>query len=173
MAVHHLNLAHGLALGAVRDELGEDARTSVTLNLSVNVAESDSAEDQAAKHRADLLANEVFLGPMLEGRYDPEIFEVTREVTDWAFAKDGDADIIKQPLSVLGLNYYSTNHVRHATGTPKPAQHGNGQPVRHPEMPAQEQVRGSATHWSAHRHGLEPGACRADGDSAGTEPTVP
>lgn len=111
-AVHHLNLAHGLAIQAVRGELGEDTRCSVTLNLQVNRAASDSTADQAAKHRADLIGNEVFLGPMLEGKYNPEIFEATAAITDWQFIHDGDEQNMCQPLDVLGINYYSTNTVR-------------------------------------------------------------
>ena len=110
-AVHHLNLAHGLGTQAVRAEL-PGARCSVTLNLQANIAASKALGDQAAKHRADLIANEVFLGPMLEGRYDPEIFEVTASVSDWSFVRGGDLDAIAQPIDVLGVNYYSTNHVR-------------------------------------------------------------
>ncbi|MBC7032615.1 family 1 glycosylhydrolase, partial [Salmonella enterica subsp. enterica serovar Enteritidis] len=42
-AVHHLNLAHGLAVEAVRAELGDGARLSVTLNLPMAYPASDSA----------------------------------------------------------------------------------------------------------------------------------
>lgn len=111
-AVHHLNLAHGLGVQAVRAELGDAARCSVTLNLSVTRAASPSPDDVAAKRRADLLNNEVFLGPMLEGRYAPELFEATAGVTDWAFVRDGDEATAHQPIDVLGVNYYSTNTVR-------------------------------------------------------------
>ena len=128
-AVHHLNLAHGMAIQAIRSVLGESARVSVTLNPAVNIPVSDTAEDLAAKRRADLLGNEVFYGPMLEGRYDPEIFDVTAPYTDWPFIRDGDMDIIHQPLQSLGLNYYSTAHVRYSgegrvevEGHPLPAQ---------------------------------------------------
>lgn len=114
--VHHLNLAHGLAAQAIHDELGDQAKVSVTLNLAVNIAQTNSPEDLAAKHRADLISNEVFLGPMLEGRYDSEIFEATKDVTDWSFVKDGDVELIHQPIAALGVNYYSTNHVRAAEG---------------------------------------------------------
>ncbi|MBW3091846.1 beta-glucosidase [Bifidobacterium sp. 82T10] len=113
-AVHHLNLAHGLGARAVRAELGDAANVSVTLNLATNVADTDSPADLAAKHRADLIANEVFLGPMLDGHYDPEIFDVTSDVTDWSFVRDGDETIICQPLNSLGVNYYSSSRVRHA-----------------------------------------------------------
>ena len=127
-AVHHLNLAHGLGTQAIRSVLGDQARMSVTLNPAVNIAETDAPEDIAAKHRADLMNNEVFYGPMFEGRYDPDIFEATTGITDWNFVKDGDLETIHQPLQILGLNYYSTTHVRAATsgnvneGAPVPAQ---------------------------------------------------
>lgn len=61
-AVHHLNLAHGLAVATLRDILGDDIDVSVTLNLAANIAETDSPEDLAAKRRADLMSNEVWLG---------------------------------------------------------------------------------------------------------------
>lgn len=111
-AVHHLNLAHGLAVQAVRSVLGNDTKTSVTLNLQVNRAYSDSPEDLAAKAQADRIANEVWLGPMLEGRYNPQIFEDTRAVTDWSFIHDGDLRETHQPLNSLGINYYATQTVR-------------------------------------------------------------
>lgn len=84
-AVHHLNLAHGLAVKTLREILGDEIDVSVTLNLAANVAETDSAEDKAAKRRADLISNEVWLGPMLEGKYDPEIFEATKHIINWDY----------------------------------------------------------------------------------------
>lgn len=111
-AVHHLNLAHGLALQAVRGVLGDGIDTSVTLNLKVNRAASDAPEDIAAKEQIDRIANEVWLGPMLEGRYDPRIFEDTKQVSDWGFVRPGDLEIAHQPLGSLGINYYSTDYVR-------------------------------------------------------------
>jgi beta-glucosidase len=114
-AVHHLNLAHGLGVQAVRAELGEHARLSAVLNLAVNIAQTNSEQDLAAKRRADLIANEVFLGPMLEGHYDPEIFKATAQETDWSFIHDGDVNVICQRLQALGVNYYSTNHVKYAS----------------------------------------------------------
>jgi beta-glucosidase len=111
-AVHHLNLAHGLALQAIRGVLGSEVDTSVTLNLKVNRAASELPEDVAAKRQLDRIANDAWLGPMLEGRYDPQIFADTAHVSDWSFVRDGDLDIAHQPLGSLGINYYSTDYVR-------------------------------------------------------------
>lgn len=126
-AVHHLNLAHGLGAQAIRAELGDRAHISVTLNLQVNRADSDDPADLAAKTRADLFANEVWLGPMLAGTYDQRIHDAAEGLSDWSFVRDGDLEQIHQPLDVLGINYYSTNHVRGRSGAgsernPMPAQ---------------------------------------------------
>lgn len=70
---------------------------------------------------------------MLEGAYDPEIFEATRGITNWDYVLDGDLEIIHQPLQNLGINYYSSTHV---TGAQE-AESQIGNPV-----PAQEFVHG-------------------------------
>jgi beta-glucosidase len=121
-AVHHLNLAHGLAVQAIREVLGDDARTSVTLNLHVVRPDTDSAEDADAVRKIDALANRAFLGPLLDGAYPADLLEDTAHVTDWSFVEDGDLVITRQPLDVLGVNYYSTARVRHFAGEGAPEQ---------------------------------------------------
>jgi len=110
-AVHHLNLAHGLAGRVVRD-LAPAAELSVTLNLHVIRPASDSDADRDAVRRIDAVANRVFLGPMLEGAYPDDVRADTAEITDWSFVQDGDEKAIAVPLDVLGVNYYSTTLVR-------------------------------------------------------------
>ena len=105
-AVHHLNLAHGLGLQALRSVVTADADYSATLNLHVLRGEDD------AVRQIDGLANRVFLQPMLEGGYPADVIEDTASVTDWSFVRDGDAEAIRQPIDVLGVNYYSTTAVR-------------------------------------------------------------
>ncbi|MBO0609909.1 GH1 family beta-glucosidase, partial [Myceligenerans salitolerans] len=116
-AIHHLNLAHGLAVREIRDVLGADAKVSITLNLHV-VRPDDPASDLDldAKRKADQIANDSFLGPLLEGAYPAGLLERTAELTDWSFVHDGDLDLTRQPLTVLGVNYYSTARVRAWSG---------------------------------------------------------
>jgi beta-glucosidase len=122
-AVHHLNLAHGLAVAAIREELGDDVRTSVTLNLHVaRPADPGSAADLDAVRKVDAVANRAFLGPLLEGAYPDDLLSDTAHVTDWSFVQDGDGELIRQPLSILGVNYYSTAKVRHFAGDGERAQ---------------------------------------------------
>lgn len=117
-AVHHLNLAHGLAIAALRDVVPGDPQFSVTLNLQVNRPEGETGAQ--AVHKADVIANRVFLDPMLNGRYPDAIRDFTRDITDWSFVEDGDLELIRQPLHVLGVNYYNTGRVRMRDGEPAP-----------------------------------------------------
>ena len=127
-AAHHLNLAHGLAGRAIRSVLGEDTQLSVTLNLHVTrPVDPDSAADRDAIRQLDAVGNRVFLGPMLDGKYPDDLIADTASVTDWSFVKDGDTATAAVPLSVLGINYYSTARARRYTGEgPKSQADGHG-----------------------------------------------
>ncbi len=115
-AVHHLNLAHGLGIQAVRSVLPA-ARASVTLNLHViRPVDPSSEQDRDAARRVDALANRAFTGPMLTGAYPDDLLADTAHVTDWSFVRDGDEATAHQPIDVLGVNYYSTGLVRRWDG---------------------------------------------------------
>ena len=109
-AVHHLNLAHGLAVLALKEVVTNNPVFSITLNLHVIRGEGDSAAE--AIRQIDGLANRVFLDPLLNGRYPADVIEDTKAITDWGFVEDGDLELIHQPLDLLGVNYYSTTLVR-------------------------------------------------------------
>ncbi len=107
-AAHHLNLGHGLAVGALRSVVDSDAALSVTLNLhAIRPLDAHSAGDQDAVRRAEALGNGIWLGPMLEGRYPKDLVEDAQPFTDWSFVHEGDEETIAAPLDVLGVNYYS------------------------------------------------------------------
>ena len=128
-AVHHLNLAHGLAAAAIREELGDRAQLSITLNLHVIRPDDPTSEaDQDAVRRIDGLANRVFLGPLLGQGYPQDVIDDVAHVSDFSFVRDGDTDLIAQRLDLLGVNYYSTTRVRAFDGEGEPQQadgHGN------------------------------------------------
>lgn len=113
-AVHHLNLAHGLAVAAIR-EAAPNARVSITLNLAWVRPETDSERDADAARRIDGLQNRVFLDAILHGRYPADVLADTAAVTDWSFVLPGDLEVISAPIDALGVNYYHPTHVRHWT----------------------------------------------------------
>ncbi|MGF2949561.1 GH1 family beta-glucosidase [Microbacterium alcoholitolerans] len=121
-AMHHLNLAHGLAVRVLR-EVVPRAQVSVTLNFHVVRGHDDASGD--AVRRIDALANRSFTQPMLHGGYPADLIEDTAAVTDWSFVLPGDIEIIHQPLDFLGVNYYSTTRVRAWDGV-SPREHADG-----------------------------------------------
>ena len=102
-AVHHLNVAHGLAVPRIRAAASNSPEVSATLNFHVI-----RGEDAEAKRRIDALANRAFTSPILLGRYDDDLIADTSDVTDWSFVHESDLASIHQPLDFLGVNYYST-----------------------------------------------------------------
>lgn len=126
-AVHHLNLAHGLGLQALRSVVAAEPEFSVTLNFHVlrpGTEDPDASAD--AVRRIDALANRAFTGPMLRGEYPRDLLEDTHAVSDWRFVKDGDLQAINQPIDFLGVNYYSTATVREWDGrAPRQAADGH------------------------------------------------
>jgi beta-glucosidase len=104
-AHHHLLLAHGEAVAALREEV-PDAQVGITLNLQAVRPATDSAADRDAARRIDGLGYRLFMGPLREGRYPDDVLEDTRAATDWSFVHDGDLERIAAPIDMLGVNYY-------------------------------------------------------------------
>ncbi len=131
-AVHHLNLAHGLANTALRAVLPASGEVSITLNLANVRAASDSTADRDAARLADGLANRVFLNPILDGYYPDDVIADTVGVTDWSFVRDGDLPLIHQPIDVLGINYYQPTKVAAANADLHAAGRYANDPLREP-----------------------------------------
>jgi beta-glucosidase len=92
---------------ALRSLLPAEARVSVTVNPQQVVPASDDPADVAAAEHVDLVANRIFLDPMLRGTYPPELVAQTSHLTDWSFVRDGDLAEISAPIDFLGINYYN------------------------------------------------------------------
>jgi beta-glucosidase len=114
-AAHHLNLAHGRAVAALRAVVPDGTSVSVTLNLAHVSPASGSAEDATAAEHVDAVANRIFTEPILRGRYPEGLVADTRHLTDWSFVRDGDLAEISAPIDVLGVNYYAPSKVAAAT----------------------------------------------------------
>ena len=126
-AVHHLNLAHGLGTLAVREH-APGVPVAITLNLAwVRPEDPADPADLDAARRVDGLQNRVFLDPVLHGRYPADVLVDTAGVTDWSFVRDGDLEVVRQPLDAIGLNYYSPTVVRAWDGeSPRQEADGHG-----------------------------------------------
>ena len=109
-ASHHLLLAHGLALPAIRQH-SANAEVGITLNFEPAVPASPSRADFEAARRHDGYFNRWFLDPLYGRRYPADM------VADYAahgflpgglsFVRAGDLETIAAPTDFLGVNYYT------------------------------------------------------------------
>jgi beta-glucosidase len=110
-AAHHLLLAHGRAMQALRAERA-DASLGIVLDVKPFTAAAPGAEHEAAVRRADGVFNRWFLDPLFKGRYPDDIAADYAAVMPPVAA--GDMALISQPIDHLGINYYTRGHVLHA-----------------------------------------------------------
>ncbi|GAA4583254.1 GH1 family beta-glucosidase [Planotetraspora phitsanulokensis] len=99
-AAHHLMLAHGLGVQALRAAGAESI--SLTLNLTPILGDPEPAR------LVDGLANRIFLDPVLRGAYPDDVLEHLSRYTE---VNLDDLATIAEPIDVLGVNYYTVNRV--------------------------------------------------------------
>ncbi|MEV4417371.1 GH1 family beta-glucosidase [Catellatospora sp. NPDC049609] len=117
---HHLNLAHGLGVQALRAALPASAQVSIALNPAPVRTRGTSPADLDAVRRADALRNRIFFDPLLRGAYPADLIADTAHVSDWSFVRDGDLATAAVPIDVLGVNYYTPLYVAGGEGPADP-----------------------------------------------------
>jgi beta-glucosidase len=110
--VHHLNLAHGLAVRAFRQS-NQKGEIGVAMALSTFDSISNNPEDVAHADRLDAIHNRAFLDPMT-GKTYPQAF------LDYAGKLQGpiedDLKLIHQPVDFIGVNHYFRNTCKYKKG---------------------------------------------------------
>lgn len=119
-AVHHLNLAHGLALEAFRKG-GYEGRIGTTLNTQTPRPATRREEDIQAADRAADLTTRMFLDPVLGKGYPQRYLDAYPEAH--VPVEDGDLEIISGNIDFLGLNYYTEFAVAHDSSHPEGFRH--------------------------------------------------
>jgi beta-glucosidase len=117
-ASHHLLLAHGRAVPAIRAALRTPAPVGITLNLVPAVPGDDDAASRAAAWRADGYHNRWYLDPVLRGEYPADMLALYGESVPLDFIDPADLAEIAAPLDFLGINYYNRTAVRAAAPPP-------------------------------------------------------
>ena len=139
-AGHHLLLAHGLAVQALRER---DATLSlgITLNLTVpDPVNPTDAGDLDAARRIDGQFNRFFLDPIFRGSYPADLLEDVAHLGFDAVVQPGDLDVISAPIDALGVNYYHGELVSaHPSDLPMSTEAPSERPKRSP-FPAAEGV---------------------------------
>ncbi|MFF7328617.1 GH1 family beta-glucosidase [Streptomyces sp. NPDC008150] len=176
-AAHHLNLGHGLAVGALRSVLPNSAQISLTLNLHQVNPLTDAPADVEAARRIDAVGNRVFTGPVLDGDYPEDLRADTAHIVDWGeLVHDGDLAEISRPIDVLGVNYYSPTVVSQGDKSADNARNDGHGASEHSPWPGAEDVsfhlandRVTAMNWSIEPQGLY----RLLTDLAASHPELP
>jgi beta-glucosidase len=156
-AAHHLLLGHGLAVQALR--AAGASQIGITLNLAPVI--SDDAE---AASIVDGLQNRIFLDPVLRGEYPADVVERAGRFTDWSFVKDGDLEIISQPIDLLGVNYYNPQTVTGRAGEPANPVYPGSEGIAFPGADAPKTAMG----WPVQPFGLTDLLVRLSHDYPGT-----
>jgi beta-glucosidase len=111
-AMHHVGLAHGTAIAALRG-LGM-GNLGAVINLEYPLPADDSPAAAAAAARYDAIYNRFFLSGMLAGRYpDAVLAGLGPHLPErW----QDDFATIAAPLDWVGLNYYTCKRIAAADG---------------------------------------------------------
>jgi beta-glucosidase len=115
-AVHHLNLAHGLAVRAFRAG-GFEGEIGITLNLDTPRPATGREEDRRAADRAWDGQSRIYLDPLFGRGYPERHLAVEPAVT--VPEQQGDSAIIASKIDFLGLNYYWEDAVEYDPMAPE------------------------------------------------------
>ncbi|SIQ13868.1 beta-glucosidase [Rhizobium sp. RU35A] len=107
-AMHYTNLAHGLAVEAIRDA-APTVPVGLVLNAHAVIPGSDSVADRAAAERAFDFHNGAFFEPVFRGQYPESLLAALGD--RMPAVEEGDLAVISQKLDWWGLNYYTPMRV--------------------------------------------------------------
>jgi beta-glucosidase len=102
--VHHLHLAHGLAVQSIRSVLPLPGKVGITLNLHSIHPASQSEADLQATRRFDGIQNRLFLDPVFKGSYPQDLIDFFGR--QFPSVLDSDLKTIQAPIDFLGVNNY-------------------------------------------------------------------
>jgi beta-glucosidase len=111
LAAHHLLLAHGEGLVALRSEMQTGDRAGIALNLAPCYPEGDSNADLEAARRYDGFINRWFLDALYQGAYPDDMVRLYGDAMPEVSA--ADLALISQPADFLAINYYTRSVVRY------------------------------------------------------------
>lgn len=114
--IHHLNLAHGLAVTAFR-ESGLKGDIGITWNLATPRPATRREEDLHAADRSADGPSRMFVDPVFGRGYPERHLAALPEVT--MPVEPGDLEIIAQKIDFVGMNYYNESVVAYDPQAPE------------------------------------------------------
>jgi beta-glucosidase len=114
-AMHHVLLAHGLGIRALR-AAGLNDRLGIVVNMEQADPFSDSEDDREAAALGDAIYNRFFLDGVIKGRYPERVVTVLDPYLPQGW--QDDFTTITQPIDWIGLNYYTRSLYKHDPSQP-------------------------------------------------------
>ncbi len=108
-AMHHVLLAHGTGIRALRTEAVRNL--GIVLNLEKAEAATGSPEDEHAARLWDGTFNRWFLSGALKGAYPKDITDLLAAYLPDGW--EGDMEVVGSKLDWCGINYYTRKLLRH------------------------------------------------------------
>ncbi|KQS61294.1 beta-glucosidase [Rhizobium sp. Leaf371] len=114
-AMHHVLLAHGLGISAMREEAA-GAKLGIVVNMEKAEPYSQTPEDIEAAALGDDIFNRFFLDGAIKGRYPQRVTDILEPYlpTNW----QDDLPAISPPIDWIGINYYTRFLYRHDASVP-------------------------------------------------------
>jgi len=113
-AMHHVLLAHGTGIDALRAEGAKNL--GIVLNLEKSEALTDSDEDKLAMDYGDAIFNRWYLGGVFKGQYPEILTKALADVLPQGWEKD--MEVISRPLDWVGINYYTRGLYKYDASRP-------------------------------------------------------
>jgi beta-glucosidase len=114
---HNVLLAHGKSVKTIRSRTKQGCSIGTAFCTSPSVPAADSEEDIEAARKYYLespennfCTNTWWMDPMFKGKYPQNVIEYLKG--DGPDIKDGDMDIIYQPLDFFGVNIYFGDFIK-------------------------------------------------------------
>ena len=107
-ATHHIMLAHGIALQALRSVLPAGVPVGPTMDPQPYIALDP--ESEATCELLDAEINRTFMDPVFKGSYPADLRDEYRPPAQ--LVKDNDMELISAPIDFFGVNYYRPHYVR-------------------------------------------------------------
>jgi beta-glucosidase len=112
---HHVHLAHGRAVQALRSASSK-AKVGIVEQFFPVHPLTDTDADRDAAHRVDGLFNRWYLDAVLKGRYPDDVLAMFSMLD--SPLKPGDFEVVTEPLDFIGLNHYTRQFARHDSNVP-------------------------------------------------------
>jgi beta-glucosidase len=118
-AIHHVNLAHGTAVDALRANVPQ-ASIGIIHNRQPCLPASDAVQDVASARILDAYWNGAFSDPQLLATYPPALADAIAP-----YQQPGDLAAICRPTDWFGLNHYSPIYAKASAANPLGVEFGS------------------------------------------------